>query len=102
MINAKVYLVETDVHTIVHCGHAVEVGESYYMLRTNAPRWVALCKECKQLLESPTVVKMGDLVHEFEEHLVPAQEKRDGRIKREVLMKREKRAEEELREAEWV
>ena len=104
MITAKVYLVETDTHTIGHCGHEIKKGESYYMLRTSVPKWVALCPACVQLLSSPVRVKVADLVHKFEferQFIVNARDTRKKVIQK-TAKKRKFNAEMDMRKAEWV
>lgn len=104
MIDAKVYLVETDTNTVGHCGHEIKKGESYYMLRTNVPKWVTLCPSCVALLSSPVRVKVADLVHKFEferKFIVNAKDTRRKAIQK-TAKKREFKAEMDMREAEWV
>lgn len=62
MIDAKVYLIKSDIKTECHCGHQIHEGDEYYMLRTSIPKWISLCTSCVSLLGSPSKINMRELV----------------------------------------
>jgi len=101
MIDAKVYLIRTDVETTAHCGHRIHVGEKYVMLRTLAPRWVSLCESCVALIASPIEVDMKTVVHEFEKRM-PNETERKRKISVLKKVERKRREVEVLSDAEWV
>ena len=108
MINAKVYLIKSDVETSCHCGHDIHTGEEYFMLRSNKPSWISLCKGCVELLGSPQKVDMKELVHKFFESVPPdgrGERRRESahRATKTLQENRRKRKEEELTmKAEWI
>lgn len=110
MIEAKVYLIKSDVRTEAHCGHAIHEGEEYYMLRTGVPKWISICVECTKLLGSPNRVCMKELVDMYfdsrpsdgrgEERRVKATERKK---RQSYLMERARvKMERDLKEAEWI
>ena len=61
MITTKVFHVKNDTETSCHCGHDVEVGEKYFIVRTSIPKWVSLCASCVHMLRQPVEVDMEKL-----------------------------------------
>ena len=105
MIETKVYLIKSDVKTECHCGHSICVGEQYYMLRTNVPKWISICNDCVALISSPSEINMQDLVTAFFETRPPdgrGKERKESAMKKRVDVRRIQKMKEEERNAEWI
>ena len=106
MIEAKVYLIKSDTKTECHCGHEVQKDEEYYMIRTNVPKWLALCRGCVSLLSSPTKVDMQELVRGYFETRPPdgkGRERWDNeKRKEERRLVERRRLERVIKDAEWM
>lgn len=90
MLETKVYLIKSDNETECHCGHHIKKGEEYYMLRTNAPKWLTLCKSCVKLLGTPHQVCMKELVNLYFETRPPDGKGDDRKTRKFTILSQEK------------